>query len=437
MSSTSPHTAWFSHDRFGLFVHWGLYSIPARQGGNGLVEWIRHNERLTDEQYDAYFRTFDPDLFDPSSWARAARQAGMRYAVLTTKHHDGFCLFDSALTEFKATNTSAKRDLVREFVEAFRAEGLRIGFYYSLIDWHHEDFPLDGLHPQRDDLAFREANAGRDLSGYVAYLHAQVRELLTHYGEISVLWFDFSYPQLDWGWSRGKGPDEWRAQELLRLVYDLQPNILVNNRLGTDGDFVTPEEALPLAWPEVNGVPAVWEACQTLNGTWGYARDNHDWKDAGHLVRLLVEAVSKGGNLLLNVGPNARGEWPLETSEVLREVGLWMRLHESAVRGATAYDAVPPPDARFTCRGHRVYLHLFAWPLGEVHLAGFAGRVGFARFLHDGSEVVREERGEVSEHDHLKTSVPPRTLTLKLPSRRPEVLIPVVELTLKPTEDRP
>ncbi len=431
MTLTSARTAWFTHDRFGLFIHWGLYALPARQSGNGLAEWVRHNERLTDAQYRRFFDRFDPDLYDPRAWAREARAAGVRYAVLTAKHHDGFCLFDSALTEFKATNTQAKRDLVLEFVDAFRAEGLKVGFYYSLIDWHHPDFPVDGLHPQRDDETYRQENQSRDMQAYAAYLHGQVRELLTNYGEISTLWFDFSYPQREWGWSQGKGAQDWRADELLRLIRELQPDILVNNRLGIDGDFVTPEQVQPLSWPEVAGERALWEGCQTLNGSWGYSHANHDWKSADLLVRLLIDSVSKGGNVLLNVGPDGRGALQQEAVTRLREVGGWMRLHDRSVRGCTQSDFVPPSDARFTQRGARLYLHLFAYPLAEVHLPGLAGRVTYAHFLHDASEVLLVERGTVSEHDHLTTPVPAGTLTLKLPAQAPEVLVPVIELFLE------
>src|SRR5262249_44981713 len=170
IAPTAGDTSWFVRDRFGLFVHWGLYALPARH------EWVRNRERITNEDYQKYFDHFDPDLYDPAAWARAAKQAGMRYAVLTTKHHEGFCLWDSALTDYKATNTPAGRDLVRPWVEAFRAEGLRIGFYHSLIDWHHPEFPVDFHHPQRDDEEFKAANANRDVRKYAAYLHGQVRE---------------------------------------------------------------------------------------------------------------------------------------------------------------------------------------------------------------------------------------------------------------------
>ena len=192
---TVGDTSWFTHDRFGLFIHWGIYAVAARH------EWVKNREKISDEDYQKYFDHFDPDLYDPAVWAREAAGAGMKYFVVTSKHHDGFCLWDSALTDYKATNTPAGRDLLAPMVEAFRGEGLKVGFYHSVIDWHHPEFPVDGLHPMRDDMAYRRASADRDVRKYAEYLHGQTRELLTRFGKIDVLWFDFSYSQMDWGWS--------------------------------------------------------------------------------------------------------------------------------------------------------------------------------------------------------------------------------------------
>ena len=221
---TLGNTAWWTHDRFGLFIHWGIYALAARH------EWVKKYEQISDTDYQPYFDHFDPDLYDPAAWARSAREAGMRYVVLTSKHHDGFCLWDSRLTDYKATNTPANRDLLQPFVEAFRAEGLKVGLYYSLIDWHHPEFPVDGVHPQANDLAFREATKDRDVRKYAKYLHGQVREILTNFGTIDLLWLDFSYSQQDYGWSKGKGKDDWQSEELIRMVRELQPDIIINNR---------------------------------------------------------------------------------------------------------------------------------------------------------------------------------------------------------------
>ncbi len=421
---TPGNTQWFVHDRFGLFIHWGLYALPARH------EWVKQRERIRDEDYQRYFDHFDPDLYDPAAWARLAKAAGMRYVVVTTKHHEGFCLWDSRLTDYKAPNTPAGRDLLRPLVDAFRAEGLRIGFYYSLIDWHHPDFPVDGLHPQRDDEEYKAANAGRDIARYRAYLHGQVRELLTGYGPVDIIWLDFSYPDRVWG---GKGRADWDSTGLVAMIRELAPQIIVNDRLDLpeSADVRTPEQYQPREWLTVDGRRVVWEACQTLTGSWGYDRDNLDWKSPELLVRLLVDSVAKGGNLLLNVGPNARGEFEPRARETLAAIGEWTRLHGRAIYGCTASDLAPPPDCRFTRRGDRLYLHLFAWPFRHVHLDGLAGKVAYAQLLNDASEIKLREIDPDQPAQNTTMRGTPGTLTLELPIQRPPVLVPVIELFLK------
>jgi alpha-L-fucosidase len=420
----------FRRRRFGLFLHWGLYTLAARH------EWVKNTERLTDDQYRVYFEHFDPDLHDPGLWADEARSAGMRYMVLTTKHHEGFALWDSALSDYTVAHTPFGKDLVGPLVAAFRARGLGIGLYHSLVDWHHPDFPVDGLHPRRDDQAFIEAAAGRDIARYRKFLHGQVTELLTRYGDIDALWFDFSYPDLVhygervWG---GKGRDDWASARLLELARRLQPGILVNDRLDLPGaaDFSTPEQYQPAGPMTVDGRPVVWEGCQTLNGSWGYDRDNLDWKPVDMLVRMLVDTVSKDGNLLLNVGPNGRGEMDERAIATLRGIGRWMRLHERSVIGAGPSAFSPPADCRYTQRGNRLYLHVYAWPLRYLHLPGLAGVVRYAQFLHDASEVRRHvvDAGQPAQNT-TPGGQPPGALTLQLPVQRPDVAVPVIELFL-------
>lgn len=425
----APDTTWFAHDRFGMFVHWGLYSLAARH------EWVRTRERMTDEQYQVYFDHFDPDRYDPADWARTAKAAGMRYVVLTTKHHDGFCLWDSRLTDYKVTRTPHGRDLVGPFVEACRAEGLKVGFYHSLIDWHHPSFPVDGTHPLRDDEEFKAAAAGRDIRDYQRHLHGQVRELLTDYGRIDYLFFDFSYAGRDEWWG-GKGPDDWDSPRLLDMVRELQPHILVNDRAGLPGDFVTPEQYQPSAPMTSGGRPVLWEACQTLNGSWGYDRDNLDRKSPDLLVRMLVDGVSKGGNLLLNVGPTGRGHLDARDTAALAEVGRWMDLHERSVRGCGPSPFTPPADCRYTQRDDRLYVHLFAWPLRHLHLPGLDGRVRYAQLLDDASEVVRVQVDP--DRPAVNTQMggqPAGTLTLRLPVQRPDTPVPVIELHLTDPSD--
>jgi alpha-L-fucosidase len=422
---TVGDTGWFVHDRFGLFIHWGIYALPARH------EWVKNRERIHDEDYQQYFDHFYPDLYDPAVWAREARNAGMQYFVVTSKHHDGFCLWDSALTDYKATNTPWGKDVLKPMVEAFRAAGFKVGFYHSLLDWHHPEFPIDGLHPLRDDVGFRTAQQHRDVRKYAEYLHGQTRELLTQFGKLDIMWFDFSYPHMDWGWSHGKGKDDWQSEKLMAMVRQLQPGIIVDDRMGIGGDFKTPEQYQPRGWMEVDGKPVVWEACQTLNGSWGYDRDNLDWKSVDMLVRMLVDTVSKGGNLLLNIGPNARGEFEPKAVERLRGIGEWMRLHNRSIYGCTASDFVPPPDCRYTQNGKRLYLHLFSWPFRHVHLDGLADRVEYAQLLNDGSEI---KMLVIDPHQPAQTITMSGTagaLTLELPVQKPDVVVPVIELFLK------
>jgi len=424
-AATDGDTSWFTHDRFGLFIHWGIYSVAARH------EWVKNFERTPDEKYQAYFDHFDPDLYDPAAWAKEAHNAGMKYFVVTTKHHDGFCLWDSDLTDYKAPNTPARRDLLQPMVSAFRAEGLKVGFYHSLLDWHHPDFPVDGLHPMRDDLAFRQQAAGRDIQKYAAYLHGQTRELLSRFGKIDVMWFDFSYSREDWGWSKGKGKADWQSEKLIELVRSLQPHIVLNDRLEMGGDIVTPEQYQPRGWMMVDGKPVVWEACQTLNGSWGYDRDNLNWKPVDLLVRMLVDSVSKGGNFLLNVGPNARGEMEPRALERLRGIGAWMHLNGPSIYGCCASEFTPPPDCRYTQNGNRLYLHVFAWPMRHLHLEGLGGRVEFARLLHDGSEIKIVPLDPHKPAQNITMSGVAGALTLELPIQAPDTLVPVIELFLK------
>lgn len=421
-----PDTSWFTHDRFGLFIHWGIYAAAARH------EWVKSRELISDADYQKYFDHFDPDLYDPAAWAQEAKNAGMKYFVVTSKHHDGFCLWDSAETDYKATNTPAKRDLLKPMVDSFRSEGFKVGFYHSVIDWHHPEFSVDGLHPMREDVEYRTASQSRDITKYRSYLHRQTRELLTQFGKLDLMWYDFSYSHRDWGWSKGKGSQEWDSHALLAMTRELQPDILVNDRLEIGGDFKTPEQYQPAGRMMVDGQPVTWEACQTLNGSWGYDRDNLDWKPVDMLIRMLVDAVSKDGNMLLNVGPTARGEFDPRALERLRGIGAWMHHHSRAIYGCGLSDFTPPPDCRYTQNGNRLYLHIFSWPFRHLHLHDLGQRVEYAQFLHDGSEV---KMTSIDPHQAAQNTtiggLPQNTLTLELPVQQPPVAIPVVELFLK------
>lgn len=425
-ASRAIRTAWMRDARFGLFVHWGLYSVAARH------EWVKSREKLDDISYYRYFTHFNPDLYDPTEWARCAKRAGMRYAVITTKHHDGFCLFESSLTEYKASRTPAGRELVRPFVDAMRAEGLRIGFYYSLLDWAHPDFPIDAHHPLRDRADVDKLNADRQMAKYVAYLHGQIEELLTEYGRIDYLFLDFSYAKASWG---GKGREHWQSETLVELIRTLQPEIVINDRLDLpeSADVVTPEQYQPAKAPRVPD-GGLWEACQTLNGSWGYDRDNTNWKTTGQVIRLLVDGVSKGGNLLLNIGPTPRGTIDEKSRRVLQGLEDWMSLHSDAIYGAGSSRFVPPPDCRYTQRGRNLYLHIFSWPFRHLHLEGLANEVEFIRFLHDGSEIKWTLIPPTQEPQNTTLGSPGEgVLTLELPTRKPSISVPVVEILLRET----
>ncbi len=409
---TPGNTEWFVHDRFGMFIHWGLYALPARH------EWIKNLEKITEEKYQKYFEYFDPDMYDPREWARAAKKAGMKYAVLTTKHHEGFCLFDSAYTDYKATNTKAGRDLVREYVDAFREEGLKVGFYYSLIDWHHPDFPIDPLHPRRDDDNIDELNKGRDIRRYAEYMRNQVTELLTNYGKIDILWFDFSYPNSEYRGMKGKGKLDWEAEELIATARRLQPEIIIDNRTEIEQDLWTPEQYQPTDWiRDDDGNRVVWEACQTFSGSWGYHRDESTWKTPEMLIRMLVNTVSCGGNLLMNVGPTARGYFDDRAVNALDAIGSWMKYNSRSIYGCTQSEFEAPADVRYTQKEGRLYVHIYAYPYRHLRLPGLADKVDYAQFLHDNSEIFFEEKdGDI---------------VLELPYVKPNQIVPVVELMLK------
>lgn len=415
--------AWWTHDRFGMFIHWGLYSLPARH------EWVKKYEKLTDADYQKYFEQFNPDLYDPKEWAKAAKAAGMKYAVITSKHHEGFCLFDSKYTDYKATNTQANRDLIKEWIEAFRAEGLKVGFYYSLLDWHHPDFTVDMHHPQQpsnnSDTAYARLNQGKDMKRYREYLHNQVRELLTNYGKIDIMWLDFSYPG-----KNGKGREDWGSEELMKMMHKLQPDIIVNNRGDLtdyeDGfDFVTPEQVVVTDWPTVNGRKVAWETCQTFSGSWGYHRDENSWKSPNQLLQLLIGSVGKGGNLLLNVGPTARGVFDHRANEALKAIGDWMTFNSKSIYGCTEapveFKAPSGTMLTYNPATKKLYVHLLVWQMGKLVLPGFDQNIKYVQFLHDNSEIKyigKENQGS-------------KDLVLNLPLKKPQVEIPVIELTLK------
>ena len=425
-------TQWMMNDRFGMFIHWGLYSIPARG------EWIRSRELMSIEDYRPYFEEFNPTDYNPKEWAQLAKRAGMKYAVITTKHHDGFCLFDSKLTDYKATNTPTGRDLIKEFVEAFRNEGLKIGFYYSLLDWHHKDYPKygDEYHPMRNDEKYK--NETINFENYIDYFHGQVKELLTGYGKVDIIWFDFSYENEKYSMSGEK----WQATRLIKMIRELQPEIIIDNRLELHihsaddlsqfdhftagdindytGDFVSPEQIIPIeGMTDSQGKLIPWETCITLNNNWGYSAVDKDYKTPEQVIRALVECVSKGGNLLLNIGPDAKGNIPTESVEILSEVGKWMDKNSESVYGCTKAEMNKPEWGRYTQNGKKLYAHIYDRGIGPLNLVGLNNKVENARLLLDGSEIKLTTPWNVGEN---KRDIFIESLSQKLPDEKDTVI---------------
>lgn len=428
-------TKWFTDARFGMFIHFGLYSVAGRG------EWYASIEQVPAEKYDEYFKSFSPIQYDPVFWARTAKEAGMKYAVFTAKHHEGFCLFDSAYTDYKSVNTPIGRDLLREYVEAFRNEGLRVGIYYSLVDWHHPDYPAygDPFHPSRNAKAAQ--NTDCNFNRYLNYMHAQVKELCTNYGKIDLFWFDFSY-------EGHSGPD-WRAQELTEMVRSLQPGILINSRLEASGgslgslltssptpwagDFITPEQIVPPAPLRTPGnAPVCWEACQTLNNSFGYTADDHVYKSAGICIQQLVDCVSKGGNYLLNIGPDANGSIPPQAVEILKEIGRWMKDNHESIYGCKESSLpVSAFGCRTTAKDNVLYLHVMQQPVGPLPLSGIHPEdISYARMLSTGAEVEVLTKGWASENypDYTFLSLASRPNETQL---LPDSADTVIKLVLK------
>jgi len=425
--------SWWRHDRFGMFIHFGLYAVPGRH------EWVMSREAIDADTYSKrYFPRFNPDLYDARQWAKAAKAAGMKYAVLTTKHHEGFCMWDTATTDYKITKTEFGRDVVREFVDAFRAEGIRVGFYFSIMDWHHPDYTVDHPHPlfkriknRKEDIkaAVAKLNANRDMNRYRKYMFDQVRELLTGYGRIDIVWFDYT-PKGEFG----KTWQDWDAVELLKMTRKLQPHCIVDSRLdlmeSDDGwDFVTPEQCKSAEWPTVRGKKVPWETCQTFSGSWGYHRDENTWKSVPQLIELLSETVSKGGNLIMNVGPTARGEFDGRAKARLDGFAKWMHHNSRSIYGCTqAPDGFSAPNGTaltYNPARNTLYVHLYSYPMGFLPL-DFYEKVKYAQFLHDGSEI--RIRNPLNIHGQSGELKPVGGITL--PVLKPDVVVPVVELFL-------
>lgn len=374
---------WWREARFGLFIHWGLYAVPAGEwnGNTNYGEWIRNNAQIPLGTYDKFISQFNPTKFNADDWVRMAKEAGMKYLVITTKHHDGFANWPTATSDFNVMGTPFKKDPLKELADACHKYGVQLCFYYSIMDWHHPDYL-----PRRDWETDRSSE-GADFSKYVNYMKAQLKELLTNYGKIGVLWFD------------GEWEDTWtheQAKDLYNYVKGLQPDIIVNNRIDKGrggmsgfnragdfvGDFGTPEQEIP-----PTGFPGLdWESCMTMNGNWGYNSHDHNWKSPEELVHTLIETASKGGNFLLNVGPTADGVFPQPSIDRLHDIGTWM-----AVNSASIYNTQASPFKNINfgyCTqqaipgGTRLYFQVIKWPAdGKLVLPAMGNTIAKAYTL--------------------------------------------------------
>lgn len=402
--------AWWREARFGMFIHWGLYSVLAGEweGRTDYAEWIRNNAHIPIGTYDQLVHRFNPTAFDPDGWVTLARDAGMRYVVITSKHHDGFCLFDSPWTDFNVRATPFRRDIMGAMADACRRHGLRICWYHSIMDWHHPDYV-----PRRDwEVAARPVDGAR-FTRYVRYLHRQVEHLLTRYGDIGVMWFD---GQWEATWTHPLG------LALYQKCRALQPGVIVNNRVDGHpvavdphpaplGDFRTPEQEIP-----ATGLPGVdWESCITMNRNWGYNRADHDFKSPGQLLELLVDTASKGGNLLLNVGPTGEGRFPDEAVERLRAIGAWMNVNGDAIHGTTASPFAGTPF-RATRAPQRLNLFFTDWKPGPLDLPRLRTPIRRAYLLPDPAKAP------------LQVEATQAGASVTLPAAPPDALCSVVVL---------
>ena len=367
-ASRARRMAWWHQAKFGMFIHWGLYSVI------GQHEWAKQVEGIPLLQYEQLAKHFKPKPNAARDWARLAKAAGQKYMVMTTKHHEGFCHWDTQLTDYCSPKQGPGRDLVREFVDAARAEGLRVGFYYSLMDWHHPD----GAACKTDPAARRR---------FVDYTHGLVRELMTNYGKIDILWYDVDWPLT---------AAEWESERMNKMVFELQPDIIVNDRNGLAGDFGTPEQEVKAA---ESG--RAWESCMTLNDSWGFNRGDDSWKTAKEIVGNLANCARGGGNYLLNIGPKPDGSIPEESVTVLEAVGKWLETNGKSIYGAERGDLGWNTNANYTRRGNTLYIHQQYWPghtpaaeaiaffrpEAVIAIAGLKAKAKSARLLKTGQPV--------------------------------------------------
>lgn len=401
---------WWREARFGMFIHWGLYAVLAGEW-NGkttpkkIGEWIMHDLQIPLPEYEKLVAQFNPVKYDAREWVRTAKDAGMKYIVITSKHHDGFALWDSKVSDYDVMATPYGRDLLKPLAAECRRQGLRFCTYHSIMDWHHPDYL-----PRRkwDTRPANTANFDR----YVSYLKVQLKEIVANYNP-GVMWFDGEWEET---WTHERGVD------LYNYVRSLNPDIIINNRVDKGrrgmqgltkegnfkGDFGTPEQEIP---PQ--GLPGVdWESCMTMNDTWGYRKDDHNWKSAETLIRNLIDIASKGGNFLLNVGPTAEGLIPGPSVERLAEMGRWMKTNGEAIYATTASPIGKPAWGRCTQKPGKLYLHVFEWPSDGKLLLPIANQVTRARLLAAPGTMLKLTKIEQGVTIQLPPSAPDRTASV-------------------------
>jgi alpha-L-fucosidase len=392
--------AWFRAARFGMFIHWGLYAQLGR------MEWVMNWERIPVDVYEKLADSWKPIPNAARQWARLAKQAGMRYMVMTTKHHEGFCLFDTKYTDYNAVKHGPGRDLVAEYVEAARAEGLKVGFYYSLMDWHHPD----GVRCRNDEAARRR---------FVDFTHGVVRELMTNYGKIDILWYDVNWPLTAEG---------WEAEKLNAMVRQLQPEIIINNRSGLDEDFGTPEQEIS---PEKGG--RMWEACMVINDSWGYTPIDKNYKSTWEVIRMLVNVARDGGNLLLNIGPTPEGDVDPVFEKTLKRVGRWLKKYGPSIYDATdrwvwlvgkTPSGMGLATGDYTLKGNKIYFHVNRWAGPKLYIGALENRVLSAKLMNGPDIQFQQSRGQL--------------IISGLPEKAPDVLDTVIEIEVegKPSHSR-
>jgi alpha-L-fucosidase len=416
-SARDARMAWWREARFGMFIHWGAYSVPAgnyhgeRAGGG---EWIMNNSHIPIAEYERFVRSFNPVRYDADAWVRAAKDAGMKYIIITSKHHDGFAMFNSKVSTYDIVDAAPyHHDVIKALSAAAHAHGLKFGVYYSIMDWHHPD--AQGANaPNYNSTTARNPNFARYVE---TYLKPQLKELLTQYPAIDVLWFDGEWIA-DWNDDRGR--------DVLNYIRGIKPSLIVNNRVGNGrqglnglakggrvglGDFGTPEQQVP---PE--GLPGVdWETCMTINDNWGFQSFDDNWKSPQMLIRTLVDIASKGGNLLLNVGPTSQGEIPLESVSRLREMGQWLRVNGDAVYGTTASRYGKPAWGRYTTKAGVTYAHVFDWPKDN-------------KLVLSGMKDLPAQAYLLADHKPLATATSDSGVLVTLPRNAPSAIASVLVL---------